>query len=76
MAFDFEKESAELADQIICAWQGHARSNSMIDLKEERAHSHQMAVFLEGRLQAEYPESVVSARVDGHRRIELTKKPR
>lgn len=76
MEFDFEKESSELVEQIICLWQGHSRCNSIIDLEESRAHSQQMAAFLESRLQAEFPNSLVVARIDGHKRIELCLKPR
>lgn len=76
MTFDLEKETRDLADQVMVQWQGYERSNSVIDLDEERAHSHQVAAHLKELLQAECPESIISVRVDGHKRIMLIKEPR
>jgi hypothetical protein len=76
MDFDVEAEARNSADSILLEWDGLVRCNSFLDLGEAREHSQPFAIAIERLLQDEYPESIVSARVDGFRRIILTKDPR
>lgn len=76
MEFDIDQQAAEIADRVAVLWTGYQRAEAPIDLGDQRAHSHSLAPVLAELLQQEFPDSHISARVDGLRRILLTKQPR
>ena len=76
MEFDIDQEAAEIADRVAVLWAAYQRAEAPIDLGDQREHSHSLAPVLAEILQKEFPDSHIRARVDGHRRILLTKQPR
>ncbi|WP_045158745.1 hypothetical protein [Stutzerimonas stutzeri] len=75
MSFDINNEAAEIAERVLVAWGDSRRADTLIDLTDNREHSAAIAPVVERLLSEAAPESVVTVRVDGLRRLVVNKSP-